>query len=391
MTVLAVDMETKTSKTTDTNDDRINWKYQDKEYNESFKEWRKQKQNSIGFYFVEKPNQLTYQDKVGFIHDYPEARETHAFRRVMTVLGLVLIYKVIFDIFSTYFLPVFLELMGFDIHTAFFSGERHGNETFIITLDIITQVIGRILPIAILVKHMQMPIPVMLPMKITNKPMFRFSIPAILIVTAVCSVMSYFYEEILSLFNISSSRSFMVPTQMENLPLFFLQLLLASIVSGLCTHGVFLQFTRQFGDGTALIVTSIIYAVCTYDITMMPFSFVITMVIGYFTIRTGSVLTAVTMRIVQRTFVYMLYFLDYIVDDSYNGTLIAMLFFISIVIGLAGTIHFFCNHSDRFGITLKDRYMSPSSKILTAASCIPLIVWFTLSFVMTILNLNFKV
>lgn len=391
MTVLAVDMETKTSKTTDTNDDRINWKYQDKEYNESFKEWRKQKQNSIGFYFVEKPNQLTYQDKVGFIHDYPEARETHAFRRVMTVLGLILIYKVIFDIFSTYFLPVFLELMDFDIHTAFFSGERHGNETFIIILDIITQVIGRILPIAILVRHMQMPISVMLPMKITNKPMFRFSIPAILIVTSVCSVMSYFYEEILSLFNISSSRSFMVPTQTENLPLFFVQLILVSIVSELCNHGVFLQFTRQFGDGTALIVTSIIYAVCTYDITMMPFSFVITMVIGYFTIRTGSVLTAVAMRIVQRTFVYMLYFLDYIVDDSYNGTLIAMLFFVSIVIGLAGTIHFFCNHSDRFGITLKDRYMSPSSKILTAASCIPLIVWFTLSFVMTILNLNFKV
>ncbi len=388
---MVVDAEKKKTKPADSNEDRTNWKYQDKEYNESFKEWRKQKQNSIGFYFVEKPNQLTYQDKVGFIHDYPEARENHAFRRVMTVLGFILIYKVLFDIFSTYLLPVFLELMGLDIHTAFFSGERHGNETLIIVLDIITQVIGRILPIAILVKHMQMPFSVMFPLKITNKPMFRFGIPAVLLVTAVCSMMSYFYEEILSLINIDTSRSFMVPTQLENLPLFLVQMIIVAIVSELCTHGVFLQFTRQFGDGTALIVTSIIYSVCTYDITRMPFAFVTTMVIGYFTIRTGSVITAVTMRIAQRFFVYTLYFLDYVVDDSYSITLTAMLFFAAIIIGLAGSIHFFCNHSDRFGITLKDRYMSASSKVLCAASCIPLIVWFTLSFVMTILNLNFKV
>lgn len=390
MNRLAVDTEKKKNKIADSDDDRTNWKYQDKEYNESFKQWRKEKQNSIGFYFVDNSNQLTYQDKVGFIHDYPEAKESQAFRRVMNVLGLILLYKVIFDIFSIYFLPVFLKLMGFDIHTAFFSGERHGNETLIITLDIITQVVGRILPIAVLIRHIQMPFSVMLPIKITNKPMFRFSIPAMLLVTAVCSLMSFFYEELLSLFNISSSRSVLIPENSENFPLFILQLILVSIICELCTHGVFLQFTRQFGDGTALIITSVIFAVCTYDITMMPFSFVITMVIGYFTIRTGSVITAVIMRIVQRAFVYILYFLDYIVDDSYSVTMIAAFFFMTVVIGLVGTIHFFCNHSDRFGISLKDRFMSTSSKILTAASCVPLIVWFTLSFVVTILNLNFK-
>lgn len=383
--------EIKENKAADTNDDKINWRYQNKEYNESFKEWRKQKQNSVGFYFVEKPNQLTYQDKVGFIHDYPEARETNAFRRVITILGFILLYKVIFDVLSTYFLPIILEYIGFDIHTAFFSGERYGNETFIIALDLVTKVLGRIIPIAILVKHLQMPFSVMLPMKITNKPMFRFSIPAILLVTSVCSLMSYFYEEVLSLFSINSSRSLMIPSDMDNMALFIIQMILVSIVSEFCTHGVFLQFTRQFGDGTALIITSIIYAICTYDITMMPFTFITAMVIGYFTIRTGSVITALIMRIIQYSFVYILYFLDYIADDRYSGTLIAAFFFVTVTAGLAGTVHFFCNHSDRFGILLKERYMSTSSKILTAASSVPLIIWFTISFVMTILNLDFTI
>lgn len=382
--------ETKDTVNTETHDDKLSWRYQNKEYNESFKEWRKKKQHSIGFYFVEKPNQLTYQDKVGFIHDYPEAHETHAFRRVITIIGFILLYKVIFDIFSMYFLPVILESMGLDIHIAFFSGERYGDETFIIILDLITQIVGRILPIAILIRHIQMPFSLMLPCKISNKPMFWFGIPAMLLVTATCSIMSFFYEELLSLFNISTSRSLMVPKEADNLILFLVQLIVIAVVSELCTHGVFLQFTRQFGDGTALIITSIIYTVCTYDITMMPFTFITTLVIGYFTIRTGSVITAVTMRVVQRFFVYILYFLDYVVDDSYSGTLIAALFFFTIVLGLAGSVRFFCNYSDRFSIILKDRYMSTSSKVLTAASTIPLIIWFTLSFVVTILNLDFK-
>lgn len=388
---MITDTETKETTAVETNDDKISWRYQNKEYNESFKEWRKQKQNSVGFYFVEKPNQLTYQDKVGFIHDYPEAKEAHAFQRVMTVMGLILLYKVIFDIFAIYFLPVFLEMMGLDIHTAFFSGERYGNETLLIVLDIITAVMGRILPIALLIRHTQMPVSVMLPMKITNKPMFHFCVPATLLVTSVCSMMSFFYEEILEGAGISTSRSLMVPQETENLVLFLIQLILASVVSELCVHGVFLQFTRQFGDGTALIITSLINAFCTYDITMIPFTFITTMVIGYFTIRTGSVVTALTMRIIQRCFVYMLYYLDYVADDSYSGTLIASLFFFSLVIGLAGTVRFFCNYSDRFGILLKERYMSASSKILSAVTCIPLIVWFTLSFVVTALNINFKI
>ncbi|MBQ8786216.1 MAG: CPBP family intramembrane metalloprotease [Oscillospiraceae bacterium] len=388
---MSTETEIRNEKNAETGDDHINWRYQDKEYNESFKEWRKQKQHSIGFYFVEKPNQLTYQDKVGFIHDYPEAREANAFHRVMTILGLILLYKVIFDIFAIYLLPVFLEMMGFNIHTAFFSGERYGDEALIIVLDIITAVMGRVLPIAILVKHIQMPFSVMLPTKITNKPMFRFAVPAMLLVTSICAIMSYFYEEFLSLFSISTSRSLMVPTQMENLPLFLVHLLLAAIVSDLCTHGVFLQFTRQFGEGTALITTSIIYAVCTYDITMMPFAFIITMVIGYFTIRTGSVITAVIMRIMEKCWVYSLYFLNYLADESYSDTLVAAFFFITIIAGMAGSVRFFCNYSDRFSITLKERYMSVSAKILTAASSIPLIVWFTISFVMTIFNLNFEI
>ena len=388
---MKTDVKNENVKAPDQGDDRLSWRYQDKEYNESFKEWRKMKQNSIGFYFVEKPNQLTYQDKVGFIHDYPEAREANVFQRVITGLGLILMYRVIYDIFTMYFLPLILEFMGFNIHYTFFSGQRTGNETLLITYDLIVQTAGRLIPIAILVKHIQMPISVMLPTKIHNKPMFRFGVPAIILVTALCSFMLFFYEGLLSVLHITSVRAIMLPKSVGNIIyLIIVQIIIIPIASELSIHGVILQFTRQFGDGTALIITSLILTFVTYDITLLPFTFIISVVIGYFTIRTGSVKTAIVMRIAQRAYVYALYFIDHLIDESYNQTVIALFFFLTMVFGLAASVRFFCNHSDKFSLNLKERYMSVSSKILTAVTTIPLIAWFTLSFVVTVLNLNFK-
>ncbi len=384
-------MEKKSEKSAEAADSRLNWRYQNKEYNESFKEWRKQKQNSIGFYYEENPNQLTYQDKVGFIHDYPEAHESRAFQRAITILALILLYRALCDGFSTYFLPSILNLMGVDIYSTFFSGQRYGDETTLLTFDLLAQVIGRVLPIAVLARHLQMPVSVMFPTKITNKPMFRFSIPAILLVTAVCSLLMFFYEDLLSIGGIISERSLLIPTGTENIIYFAVsQILIIPIVSEFCTHGVMLQFTRQFGEGTSLIITSIIMTFTAYDITMLPFNFITSLVIGYFTIRTGSVITSAVMRVVQRAFVYTLYFLDYRVDAAYSDTLVGAFFFLTLVIGLAFTVHFMCNYSDRFNISLKERYMSVSAKVLCAASNVPLIIWFTLTFVMTILNLDFR-
>ena len=107
--------EDKKLRSQETGEDRLNWRYQDKQYNESFKKWRKQKQDSVGFYFVEKPDRLTYQDGVGFINDYPEAREAKTFRRVLNILGLVLLYRVTVDILFIYFFPPIMEKMGMNL------------------------------------------------------------------------------------------------------------------------------------------------------------------------------------------------------------------------------------------------------------------------------------
>ena len=283
--------------------DSLNWRYQDKQYNESFKKWRRQKRDSIGFYFVEHPDRLTYQDGAGFINDYPEAGEAKTFRRVLTILGIILLYRVIVDIFFKYFLPPVMESMGMNIYYSFFSGERYGSRTLITLLDISSQILGRVIPTAVLIKHLEIPFSVMLPTRVTNKPMFGFAVPAALLTAGVCSVMAFFYNRVLIMFKIDPMPSYTIGTSSNGIVYTILvPMLIVPVISELCTHGVTLQLVRQFGDGTAIFITSLIIATSTYDIVSFPFAAATSFVAGYFVIRTGSVITGIIMRIITRAY-----------------------------------------------------------------------------------------
>ena len=371
----------------ETDDDRLNLKYQDKEYNESYKQWRRENKDSLGFFFVEKPNRLTYQDSVGFIDEYPEVQEEITLRRAINVLGCILLFRAFFDIFSTYFLPYLLELAGINIRYDFFTGKIYGDDTLILTVQFISGIASMILPIGLLIKHLHMPPRVMLPVRITNKPMFAASIPIMLLICGVCSVMTTVYEQILEIFGINTERALFLPEEPSDMIyLIITQIIVIPAVSELCSRGVILQFTRQFGDGVALLITGLITAAVYYDITRVCFVFIAAVTIGYFTIRTGSVITAVIMRITMQLFAYSLYYLDYKLENDLPMTLFL---FITITVGFVYTVYFLYRHSDRFGMNLSSRYMTYNQKILAFFTSAPIIIWITTVFIMSLFNIRF--
>lgn len=339
---------------------------------------------------MENPNLHTYQDGVGYIRDYPEVHEVKAFSNVIHILGLILLYKVIFDTCCMFFIPLILEQHGFDIHYNFLSGQFTGNDTLLITHNLITKFLGRFFPLIILVYHLKMPFSVMLPVKISNKSMFKYMIPTTFLTTGVCLIMSYFYEQILSLCHISTERTVMIPEKTSDLIyLLIAEILIIPIISELGAHGIILQLTRQFGDGTALCITTIIMSAAEYDITLFPFNIVTSLVIGYFTIRTGSVLAAIVMRIIQTAYIYALYLMNNLIDSTHSEFIIKLFLFVTILIGFIMLIHILYFHSDKFNLNIKEGFMSTGRKILTAVTCVPLIIWFTIMFVITALNIKF--
>lgn len=370
---------------TENGEDRLNWRYQDKSYNESYKQWRKRNKDAVGFYFAENPNQLTYQDGVGFIKDAPEVHEAKALRRTLTVLGSVLLFRVFFDAFSVYLLPKLLGAVGFDINYDIFTGRRYGSENLLITVKLFTEVLSVAIPSLMLIIGFKLPFKVMLPMKTNNKPMLRACIPAAVLIGGVCCCMAEVFGKVFQLDG-PFEKTLFPTTGFGWAYAVVTQVIIIPVVSELCSGGIILQLMRQFGDGVALVLTSFISAVFCYDPLQFLFYFAAAMAVRYFTVRTGSVLAGVSMRLTISAYAFGLILIRYNTEESSGGTFCVLYLFVTLIVGIAFTIGFLYKHSDSFGITMRSRYMPFGRKIMWITTSIPIILWITAALIITLLN-----
>ena len=375
--------------TANSDDDRLNWRYQDKTYNEMFKAWRKQRKDSIGFYYVSNPNELTYLDGYGFVTDYPEAAERNALRKVMNIIGVTMIMLGVIDFFYEYAVPNLLAAFGADIYFDKYTKIFYGNEWLILFVDTFFSIIKRLIPLAYVYKKLKMPIKVMIPTKITNKTLFKYAVPVMLLSAGLCSAVSGVYGEILSFCHIKKDKLFMMPESKAVLVLFLIvHIIIVPIISEIHTRGALLQLLRQFGDGFAIIVTASLTAMISYNLNTFFYMFISSLVIGYFTVRTGSVITAVLMRITARAVSYGIFLVDELANEEVEGLALMMVMFVTIAVGLICFIRLLCKHSDSFGLNFKSRYLGFSDKCGIVASSIPVVVGFTIILIHTILNVD---
>lgn len=372
-------------------DDQLNWRYQDKSYNELFKKWRKQSKDSHGFYYVDKSNEFTYRDGYGFVKDYPEAAESNALSHVYGIVGVTMLLIAAVDIIRLYISPLLFRSLGVDVYYDYFTGEFYGNELLITVMYLFFELFKRFLPMMYCYKKLKMPLKVMIPTKIINRPLFRSAIPISLLVSGVCIALTAIYNVILGNAGLDSMQGIHLP---KNPWAFAIAIIINVAVipaaSEIYTRGTIMQLLRQFGDGFAIAVTAALTAMVAYDIKQFCYVFVTSVVIGYFTLRSGSVITAVVMRIVSKAFIYLVYCLDEYIGGELSGILIMMLLFLSITTGLAALVNFMMKHSDKLGMSLKPRYLSFSRKILSALTNIPVVIGTTVMIIITIINIKFN-
>ena len=374
-------MKASVHENTENGEDRLKWRYQDKSYNESYKQWRKRNKDSAGFYFAENPNQLTYQDGVGFIKDAPEVHEEKAMRRTLAVLGAVLLFRVFFDAFSIYILPELLGAMGFDISYDVFTKRLYGSESLLITIKFLTEAFSVIIPTLMLAAGFKLPFKVMLPMRTGNKHMFKVCVPAAVLIGGVCCCLSEVLRRVFQMPDMSLQTQFPT-TGFGWAYVIITHIILIPVISELCSGGIVLQLMRQFGDGVALVLTSFITAAFCYDFSQFLFYFTAAMTIRYFTIRTGSVLSGTVMRLVLSVYTFGLLLIRYS-----RGSIFGILYLlVTLVFGLVFTIRFLYRHSDSFGVTMKSRYASFGKKMMWIITSVPVILWITAALIVTMLN-----
>ena len=371
------------------NDDRLNWRYQNKTYNELFKKWRKQSKDAHGFYYVDKSNELTYRDGFGFVKEYPEAVERNALLNVYNIIGVTMIIVALLDMIMYYVMPTFFAQMGFDIYYDTYTHDFYGNEWLVMIMYTIIEVLKRLLPFLYCYKKLKMPVRVMVPMQITNRPMFNVAVPMMLMVSGVSAAATGFYEQVLGVFHMVPREDIHLPEgKGELIFCIIVNMFLIPVISEIYTRGTVMQLLRQFGDGMAVIFTSFLTAMISYNPHQFCYVFMTSLIIGYFTLRTGSVVTAVIMRIVARVFAYTAYAIDTVLPAEIDGVVEMAFLFTCIMTGLIVFIRFLFKHSDKLGMSLESRYLSLSEKLLASFTCIPIVIGITMMVLIILMRIK---
>lgn len=341
----------------------------DKEFAKNYRKWRSENSNPYGFFYSGGESEYTYQDGIGFIGNTPELTEAAALFNVNRLVSIVAAIYFVMLVAFPLLLPGFLsEKFGVDIGFDVISRSFYGSSKAIIIFQYATAIIQKILPMIIIYKTAKMPFKVMLPTRISNKPLFSISVPAILLIAAAGTMMMMPTRIIMTAVGVDMKNISQTFEVMDSAVYTALSIILTVIIEPLLTeliiHGAILQLLRQFGDGYALVVTSIITAICSEDIRIAVFYFVFSAVIGYFTLRTGSVITAVIMRSTINMF-----FLAQSVSDLASAPNMAMLLnlcfvLLCLIIGMITVITFLIKNNHKISLPLKETYLSEYEKLM---------------------------
>jgi membrane protease YdiL (CAAX protease family) len=83
-------------------------------------------------------------------------------------------------------------------------------------------------------------------------------------------------------------------------------LLISPILAEILLHGALFQVLRQFGAGFASLVVALLSAALSHDPVFFPTVFIISLVAGYGTWQSGSILTAIVVRICGKVVFYLM-------------------------------------------------------------------------------------
>ncbi len=131
--------------------------------------------------------------------------------------------------------------------------------------------------------------------KLPDKKLWRYAVPLTLTVVVLSGIGSRFLDDLLfDLHIVSLTPNNMLPGNNISLVFYMIRVMfLPAVLEEYLFRGLVLHSLRRYGDTFAVVLTSVFYGMIQYTVIRNLSGFVFGLVLGYFVLRTGSLLTAV--------------------------------------------------------------------------------------------------
>lgn len=370
-------------------EEMLDQKYYNKQYYKEFNEWKKSNKSGHVISQNFKSKELTYIQGYGIVSEKPAVAEQRALKNVVSVVAGCLVFFTLMDLLFTFLFPLIANHLDINFIFDYFQGKYYGDFWVIYISELLFLLLKHSLPVLYFIFILKMPISVLFPTKIVNKQNFDCVIPITLLACGFCNVLSTFSTQFFYTIGFSPiSENITCSNTIEKVAIVFLYSFLSPIMTGLFIRGPLLQIFRQFGDGPAILFTSLFSAMLCYDPTQMVYHFITAIIAGYFAIRTGSIISAVISRIVATLYFHSLVAIDRFLPTEDVAFVTAIMIIVATIIGVVFTINRLSKHKVIFGITFKQTDLDILTKVYTLLSDKTMILWVTLCLMITMIEIS---
>ncbi len=239
-----------------------------------------------------------YVDGRGFAPTPPVITERRMLQWCSNCIGFAIIFYIIFTFTFPNLILGIMEL----ISPAFVYADGEALSSIAIELtDLISGNLSLLLPFMVFLYISHIPIKRILPFR--SIPL-SVTVPSLFIALG-CSVIGYSasmsLSGFMSVFSLEPVMGeIMTPTETLPLIIFLLNIcILAPVVEEVVFRGVIMNTLRRFGDCFALLISSLLFALVHMNLVQIPNAFIMGLVIGYFTMYSGSIWTGIGIHILN--------------------------------------------------------------------------------------------
>ena len=284
--------------------EQFDYSTQNESYNKQFTAWRKKIDNPYAFNFSRNKKESVFIEGKGFeTRSFSDAEQT-CIGKIMNAAGIAMFIWIVVDNVISRFAVAIFDLLGFDIHTSFFSKAYYGGKTEIVTALILISVIKIWLPASYIRHKFKMPKHVELMTNLNHAPDMFAAIFMALSVSAITSLPSIYTNKMREVFDyfqsINADSSVWDQEQFVIYTIF--DILIVTVLSELFFRGAVFGALRQFGDLFAIIITSLMSGLLVQDFLEMPAAIMISAVASIGMLRSGSIFTAIFVQAIFKMY-----------------------------------------------------------------------------------------
>ncbi len=277
-------------------------------YHEAFKAWRRRPGNRYAYLFSKHPKEAEFSENPTIQQPSRSKTEFTALTRLANLIGAALLVFCLTENLLDKVLIAILQLLGYRVDYVYLEYTIAGDERAVFVINAVIGLLKYLLPLLVLLRALKMPARAGMPMTIRHPQRLLAGMALIMLLSAGLGTFLVPDSTELKKYQLLLESIDTADYTLLTYEIFLIFVL--PVVSELFLHGGIFQALRQFGDSFAIGTITVVSMLLMHTPSDMLRVGLVTLIISYYMVQTGSVLTALLLHIIHEIYMFALYFLE---------------------------------------------------------------------------------